>query len=123
MANLKGLGGRGEELACQFLTDSGFFVIERNFISRFGEIDIIARKENYICFVEVKAREPKKNFASGFEAVDFIKQQKIVKTAEYFLLKHKQFSKLQPRFDCVQVDVDKGSGEINISHIENAFDL
>lgn len=122
MAKPKGLGGKGEDLALEFLTDNGFIILERNFSSRFGEIDIIAKEENYLCFIEVKTRTKDKNIASGFEAIGISKQRKILKTAEYFMVTHKRLleeDKLQPRFDCLEVNITDTSADFEL--IKNAF--
>lgn len=77
-------GRLGEELACDVLKKKGYEIVERNFRSNYGEIDIIAKKQDEIYFIEVKTR---KNAVRAYacEAVDFRKQDRIIKTSEYFL--------------------------------------
>lgn len=72
---MKNMGLWGEDKAVEFLKVKNYTILVRNYHSRFGEIDIIARKQNTIIFVEVKTR---KNTAFGFPAefVDYQKQQK-----------------------------------------------
>ena len=123
MAKPKGLGGIGEDLATKYLTDAGFTILSRNFRSRFGEIDIIAKNEDFLCFVEVKTRNVSKNLATGLESVTVEKQKKIYKTAEYFITTHMSLverDNLQPRFDCLEIKIGD-DGVVEINFIENAF--
>lgn len=118
-----GLGVQGENLALDYLKKKGYKILARNFISRFGEIDIIASNKSYLCFVEVKTRSPK-FIAYGRESVTLSKQQKIIKTAEYYIVKNAYLVeklKLQPRFDCIEIYVDNSGELTEINHYENAF--
>ena len=71
----KSIGDMGERRAVKFLKKKGYKILETNFKTNFGEIDIIARKGDYICFVEVKTRSSD-NFGEPREAVNFHKQKK-----------------------------------------------
>ncbi|MDP2923023.1 MAG: YraN family protein [Candidatus Omnitrophota bacterium] len=75
-----------EKKATVFLVLNGYRILERNFRSRFGEIDIIARDGKYISFIEVKARN-KSYLVSGKESVDKKKMEKIKKTALFYASK------------------------------------
>lgn len=113
-------GGLGEDCAVRFLEDKGYSVLERNYRSRFGEIDIIARNGPYIVFAEVKTRGESR-LADPLEAVTKTKQTKIVKTALLYLQTHAV--KLQPRFDVIGITTADGGHSIrNVVHIENAFE-
>lgn len=81
----RAVGNIAEEKACKFLHKQGFSIIERNFYSKFGEIDIIAVKNRVLHFIEVKSG---KNFEPIY-AVTPKKIEKIIKTANYYLLKKK----------------------------------
>ncbi|MBR6512811.1 MAG: YraN family protein [Clostridia bacterium] len=126
-----GLGFDGEAFAAEYLEGLGFTVLEKNFISRFGEIDIIAKTDDgkYLCFVEVKTRKSGKNYASGLESVSAVKQNKIIKTAEYYIAKNSRLierEKLQPRFDCIEINIPEKDGEhdfsnVDLKYIANAF--
>lgn len=83
----KNLGKIGEGLALDYLKSHGFFVLENNFTSRFGEIDIIAKKGLGLYFVEVKTRS-NLNYGEPFEAVNKRKIYHIKKAAQYYLLKN-----------------------------------
>ena len=118
-----GLGVLGEQYVSDWMEAEGYTVLARNFSGRFGEIDIVAKKNMFICFVEVKTRGPSR-IASPMESVTYSKQQKIVKTAQYYMATHKSLvygGKLQPRFDCAEVFADETDVPYRINYIENAF--
>ena len=78
-------GNLAEDLAVEYLMNLGFKIIERNFYSRFGEIDIVASKDETLHFIEVKSGE-------RFEPVDNItpnKIEKIIKTINYYIMKNR----------------------------------
>ncbi len=81
-------GKIGEEEAVKFLKKNKYKIIERNFRTKFGEIDIIAKKGNKVVFIEVKTR---KTISFGYpeEAVDERKLNKIKKVALYYIQKNK----------------------------------
>ena len=82
---MKTLSGKaGEEHIAHWLEERGYRIVARNFHSRFGEIDIIAQREPYIAFVEVKTRA-KNSLVSPFEAITPKKRQKLIATAKFFL--------------------------------------
>ena len=114
-------GTWGELYAMRYLMDKGYTLLDANYKTRFGEIDIIAVKKKYLCFVEVKTRggdsisEPK-------EAVDTAKQKRLAATAELFI-RNSGTEKLQPRFDVCEVRVDSDNKLKKINYIENAFDV
>lgn len=110
-------GNYGENQALLFLAKKGYSLIEKNFHSRFGEIDLIMRNETYIIFVEVKLRKENAGYLPR-EAVTYKKQEKCKLTAEAFLAETKL--QLQPRFDVIEV-YTRGEKVIKIEHIINAF--
>ncbi|MCD4814334.1 YraN family protein [bacterium] len=104
---MKSKGDCGEEQAVLFLEDQGLEIITRNYRCVCGEIDIIARDGETLCFVEVRSRTHA-DFGTPQATVDKIKQKKIIKTAQLYLQKHhksggKITSPLLPacRFDVV----------------------
>lgn len=101
-------GNQAEELACGFLYDKGFSVVERNFYSRFGEIDIIATKEAILYFVEVKSGE---DYESAIYNITRSKLSKIIKTAQIYMSKNSL--DCDYTFDAVIVTPHK------IWHVEN----
>lgn len=122
MRDPKKTGKKGEEFAIHRLIKSGFFIVEQNFFSRYGEIDIIATKEDVIAFIEVKTRSSVA-FGLPCQAVGMSKQKKMIKTAAMYLLEKEV--DLQPRFDVIEVVVAK-TVEFKITqfrHIESAFEI
>lgn len=111
-------GYKSESLACTYLRLNGYSVIERNYHSRFGEIDIIAQKNNTLVFVEVKARSGNM-LSTPASAVDIYKQQKLIKTANLYIASHIE-SDCDCRFDVIEI-VKQGI-KLKIKHIKNAFD-
>lgn len=78
------LGLKGEDKAEIFLKKQGFVIIERNFHSKFGEIDIIAQKDNVVHFIEVKSTDG--DYEASYR-LDSKKYEKILKTLNFYLLK------------------------------------
>ena len=113
-------GKWGEKVALDYLCKKKYSIIATSFRSRFGEIDIIARNDDFIVFVEVKTRK-NADFAHAKEYVSKTKQRKIISTANYWLMKAANAH--QPRFDVIEVYAKDGEFTISpdINHIENAF--
>ena len=113
-------GSNGESRVASFLRKSGYTIIKRNYQCRFGEIDIIAEKDEFIVFVEVKTRK-KDSMVSALESVDSYKQQRIIKTAQDFIVKTS--CELQPRFDVAEVYVTDDGEKLkySLNYIKNAF--
>ena len=117
------VGKFGEDYTTAFLKKSGYTIVSRNFHSKYGEIDIIASKNNIIAFVEVKTRSEGSLF-SPREAVDCFKQNRCIKTAQFFMLSNNTES-FQPRFDVSEIIVKKDNrNKLSVcrhEYIENAF--
>ena len=113
-------GAWGEAAARGYLTRAGYRIVDCNFRTRFGEIDIIAQAGEYLVFVEVKTRKNDR-FATAREAVTPQKQARIRAAAEKWLQAHHPVS-LQPRFDVIKVYGEEGAPlPPRINHLENAF--
>ncbi len=115
-------GAAGEVLAARYLRDKGYDLLAANYRSRFGEIDIIAAKDAYIVFVEVKSRAQNSLYAPR-EAVTAAKQQRIIKTALLYLAQHPETR--QPRFDVIEIVTAEGQPMkmLSLEHLENAYGL
>ncbi len=112
--NKRKVGAEKEAMVSAYLQQAGYEIVERNFYSRHGEIDIIAKKDGYLVFIEVKYRSGL-SYGAPEAAVTPLKQQHLRNAAQYYLYKN-QLSFSQPmRFDVVGVL----QNEIRI--IENAF--
>jgi len=114
------LGTWGERVAFEHLEKQGYIFLAASFRCRFGEIDLVVENEKYLVFAEVKTRKDK-SFAHAREFVSKTKQRKIITTANYWLMKRP--TKLQPRFDVIEVYAPHGekTKSPEIIHIENAF--
>lgn len=112
-------GPLGERACAQSLRKKGYRILDANYRTRFGEIDMIARRGPYIVFVEVKTRGPGA-LAPPMESVTPAKRQKVVRTAALYLAAHP--CALQPRFDVMEVELDGRGAVREIRHLENAFD-
>lgn len=113
--NKRVVGNAKESQAIHYLIKAGYKILERNYYTRAGEIDIIAMDGNYLAFVEVKYRW---NEAYGFpsESVHTKKQRKIIQCARYYLLMHGYGEYVACRFDVIVL-----LGE-EIHLIKNAYD-
>ena len=103
----KPLGNKGEEIASDILVKNGYKIIDKNYSSRFGEIDIIAIDKDTLVFVEVKTRQSLK-FGLPQEAVTPQKIYKIKKTGEYYSLIHPDLPK-KLRVDVVAIVIENGN--------------
>ena len=116
----KDLGDRGEKLAARYLKSLGFKIIRRNYSSPFGEIDIVARQNDTLVFVEVKSRTEGLEGSAEY-AVTTKKQNKITKTALCYLKEHR-LRDVDCRFDVVTVHFCE-PGRPRVDLIKNAFPL
>ena len=116
--NTKLIGALGEQTAAKFLRKNGYTIYSGNYKTSVGEIDIVAEKDNIICFVEVKTRK-ESGFSSPADAVDKKKQENIKSAAAAYISHYKV--KNQVRYDIVEIFVTENYKVIDINHIINAF--
>ena len=114
------LGKEGEELAALFLRKNGYKILKRNFKNKLGEIDIIARAHDTICFVEVKMRTSD-TFGDPLLAISPSKQLKLSRVALTYL-KANHLMQAPARFDIVSILQDE-TGRDQVKVLKNAFDL
>jgi putative endonuclease len=110
-------GAWGEDLALRYLSRRGYELVERNYRTRYGELDLILRHEDTIVFVEVKMRRGV-GFGDPLEAVTPRKQAAIRALAERYL------AEKEPHFDTLRFDVVGilvGEGAPAVLHVEDAF--
>lgn len=118
MAQNKEIGAAGERCAAEYLEDSGYEILEKNYRLNFAEIDIIALSPDDVCvFVEVKTRKNDK-FGLACQAVDRRKQEHIIRAAMTYSYDGDK------RFDVIEVyyNDEHGFKPQKINHIENAFE-
>ncbi|MCF6463352.1 YraN family protein [Clostridium sp. Cult1] len=116
MKNNISKGILGENEAVEYLISKGYRVVDRNYRTKVGEIDIIAIKFNILVFVEVKTRTSIK-YGYPYESVNWRKQQKIYKSSLIYM-NHKKMNNYQIRYDIIEVFLEE---KPKINHIENAF--
>ena len=112
--NKRQVGSEYEQKAVLLLLEKGYEILETNYRNRNGEIDIIAKEKEYLCFVEVKFRT-NNAFGSPLEAVDAKKQRQIRKVANYYLMCHGKNEWTPCRFDVIAYEGEE------VIHLENAF--
>lgn len=98
----KQLGNDSEEIALQYLYTQGYRLIQRNFQCKSGEIDLIMQKEDVLVFVEVRSRSSDQ-YGEPSETVNRKKQDKIRKTATYYLYQNRSFEQCYCRFDVISI--------------------
>ncbi len=116
--NNKVIGQEIESFAADYLQKQGLLLLHRNFRCRLGEIDLIGIHQKELLFIEVRFR---RNLYHGGAAAsaDFYKQQKLIKTAQFFLKSHPKFTNATCRFDVIAVTLK--ADQLSIEWIKNAF--
>ena len=118
MTNPTGIvGNHAENLALKYLQRKKLTLIESNFFCRHGEIDLVMQDSDYLVFVEVRHRKSNK-FGGAIASIDVRKQNKLRRSAEYYLIKHKKTDS-PCRFDILCVDGNLSAP--NYDWIHNAF--
>ena len=112
------IGVQGEKIAQQYLIQKGYKIIDKNFYCRFGEIDIIAKYNEELIFVEVKTRKQIR-YGNAAESVTKIKQNHIYKASEMYVYLHNLYN-VPISLDVIEVYLfdDK---ENRVEHIKNAI--
>jgi putative endonuclease len=109
-------GREAETRAWQYLESRGLRLLQRNYRSRRGEIDLVLQDQDSLVFVEVRFRRESR-FGSGAESVDWRKQSKLIACAQHYLQNHPGIARQPCRFDVISV----GGPEESIEWIRNAF--
>ncbi|MCY4017785.1 MAG: YraN family protein [Chloroflexi bacterium] len=115
----RSLGAQGESLARQYLINRGYEIVTSNWSTRYGEIDIVARSNDVIVFVEVKTRQSR-NTELAFAGISRAKQERLVKAAYQYLHEH-ELDDARWRMDAIGIALHR-SGQPVIDHVEDAFD-
>ena len=115
----KRLGVRGEDIACKYLENLGYEIIERNVRYPAGELDIVAREDDRIVFVEVKTRSNLK-YGRPSLALTPKKQHTIRVLVQWYIKSHPLLRHLRPRIDVIELLL-LPDGENYINHIKSAF--
>jgi putative endonuclease len=122
----RALGALGERLAADHLRRAGYRIVERNFRTRFGELDIVAAGDRCLVFCEVKTRVRGRN--GGFDALDSIghdKRRRVRAMAAQWLVERRpetgQPCAPELRFDAIGVNVSPSGRLLSLDHLEDAF--
>lgn len=115
----KELGKNGERIAQEYLKKRGYKILERNYRTKYGEIDIIAQQDSSIVFVEVRTKQSP-NFGPPQLSITKSKRNQIMRTALAYI-NESMISDQPCRFDVIAITLD--SSGTKIEHIENAFEL
>lgn len=121
MKNNREKGNKGEEIACFYLRKHGFFVQERNYLKKWGEIDIIAIKDQIIHFIEVKSVIDKGN-SGGYrpeENVHELKQRRLRRTIQTYLNERKYGLDAEFKFHVITVKINEITGKSRVAMLEN----
>jgi putative endonuclease len=118
--NRKDTGTAGEKIACNYLTDKGYSIIETNYRCREGELDIVARRQDTLVFVEVRTKKSYR-FGTPEESITALKKEHLRAAAEHYLQEHQDLP-VDRRIDVIAIMMNV-SGKLNrIDHIENAIE-
>ncbi len=118
----KQLGALGERLAGDHLVRRGFDILERNFRTRFGELDIVAFDGRVLAFCEVKTRRMRPGQGSPFDAIRALKRSQVRRMAAVWLNARSDRPYAQElRFDAIGVTFDLSGRLLSIEHLEGAF--
>lgn len=117
----KELGSKGEDIAVRFLKKKGYKIIKRNYKCKYGEIDIIAERDNITAFIEVRTMQAEK-FGIPQDFITNIKTDHISKSALNYIKEENLFDR-SCRFDLMAINLSDTLSEPKIEHIENAFEL
>lgn len=113
-------GDIGERIAEKYLIGKGYTILERNFLRRWGEIDLVTQKDNTIVFFEIKTRD--KGHVSYFPAeasVNRTKRHKLFKVCSTYLQEKKYTINQEWQVDVLTIAIDKITKRAKINHIEN----
>ena len=114
----KQMGNTGEDIALEYLIQHGYRLVQRNFTCKAGEIDLIVQKDDILVFAEVRSRTGTQ-YGEPSETVNRKKQDKLRKTAKYYLYCNPQLERYYCRFDVVSIVWN--DGKASIEWIPDAF--
>lgn len=117
------IGKQGEREGIEYLEQSGYQILEKNYRTRAGEIDCIAKHKDILVFIEIKTRRSRQ-FGLPQEAVSIAKQRKIIKSAKIYL-QHKSYNQnlsIPIRFDVLAITL-REANRPTFELIQNAIEL
>jgi putative endonuclease len=118
-ARRQSIGNLGESLAATFLEKKGYTILERNWRTPYGEIDLIAQEEDVIVFVEVKTRASR-TLGPPEISITPRKEEHMRSAAEYYIQQHSELM-TDWRIDAVTIQLHKDNSPLLIDHFENVI--
>ena len=116
------LGRHGEQLAAEHLARRGFEIVDRNYRTRWGELDLVAFDGRTLAFCEVKTRCSSGTRVQPLEAIRTLKRSQVRKMAGHWLLQRRERPHADElRFDAIGVIVDRSGRLLALEHLEGAF--
>jgi putative endonuclease len=121
----RAIGALGERLAAEHLERSGYRIVERNYRTRYGELDIVAVGERCLVFCEVKTRVRAGGLFDPFDSIGGSKRSQVRQMAAQWLAERRPGLDEPPqplvRFDAIGVRVSPGGRLLSLDHLEDAF--
>lgn len=115
-------GDIGEEVAFSYLKNKGYKILARNYSNKFGEIDIVAQKDEVIVFVEVKSQlRPISDGLYPERNVTYSKQRKLVRAAQRYLIEKKHHDDVDWQIDVMGVCLNEETRLADLRHLKNAI--
>ncbi|MUG66780.1 YraN family protein [Paenibacillus campinasensis] len=118
--NRKQKGDAAETAAAEMLLRKGYRILERNWRSRYGELDIIAETEGVLVFIEVRSRTGTASYGTPSESVNARKMMQVRNTAEQYI-HYKRYYDKPVRFDVISIILQDDMTAASMDHIVNAF--
>lgn len=118
--NRKQKGAAAEAAAAAMLIQKGYRILERNWRSRYGELDIIAETEGTLVFIEVRSRSGISSYGTPSESVNARKMMQVRSTAEQYI-HYKRYYDRPVRFDVISIILQDDMTAASMDHIHNAF--
>ncbi|GAB6170038.1 YraN family protein [Clostridium carnis] len=115
----KDIGNYGEEIAYNYLKNKGYYTLAKNYRNKFGEIDLICKKDGIIIFIEIKSRYSNL-YGTPKESVTYSKQKQIINLCKFFI-NYKKLFQYNCRFDVVEIFFNNINNTYIINHLEDAF--
>lgn len=115
----KDIGSFGEDLSINYLIDNGYYILEKNYRNKIGEIDVICKKNNLLIFIEVKSRYTN-SYGFPIESVTYYKRKQIIKVSMLYIILNK-YNNFNIRYDVIEVFFNKNNDLFNINHTTDAF--
>lgn len=113
------IGNHGEEIAKNFLINNGYKILDMNYRTKYGEIDIICSYDDILIFCEIKSRYTN-SFGSPMESVTYYKQKQIIRLSKIYLLVNKLYN-YNVRYDIIEIIFNNINASFTLNHVKDAF--